>query len=190
VIQPGQLRIEPSRAALLVVDIQERLAAVMPAEARAAVEKNVGILVELARRLAIPVVVSEQYPKGLGRTTAAVEQALVDVGARRIEKLDFGCADAPPFRDVFAELRRDQWIVAGMEAHVCVYQTVRGLVAEGVTVHVPRDAVVSRTRENLDVGLDLIARAGGVVTSTEVVVFDALKRAGTDEFRALSKLIK
>jgi nicotinamidase-related amidase len=77
-----------------------------------------------------------------------------------------------------------------METHVCVYQTVRDLVARGAAVHVPADAVISRTRENRAVGLELCTRAGGVVTSTEVVVFDALGKAGTDAFRALSRLVR
>lgn len=187
-----ELRIDPKTAALLIVDIQERLAAVMAPEDRAVAERNVGILVELARRLHIPVVVSEQYPKGLGPTVPAVAQAVAapDLAVRRIEKVEFGCTEAPAFAEVFQELARPLWIVAGMETHVCVYQTVRGLVDAGATVHVPRDAVVSRTPENHAVGLSLIDRAGGIVTATEVVVFDALGRAGTDDFRALSKLIK
>jgi nicotinamidase-related amidase len=177
---------------VLVVDVQDRLAAAMPPEARAACERNVGLLVELARRKGMPVVVSEQYPKGLGPTTRAVQDAIAAPGVEvhRFEKVEFACPDAPPFGDIFARLGRRQWIVAGMEAHVCVYQTVRGLAAAGAAVHVPRDAVVSRTAENHAVGLDLIERAGGIVTSTEVVVFDALQRAGTDDFKALSKLIK
>jgi nicotinamidase-related amidase len=81
-------------------------------------------------------------------------------------------------------------IVAGMEAHVCVYQTVRGLVARGLATHVVADAVASRTEQNWQIGLNLSERAGGIVTSTEVVVFDLLGRAGTEEFKTLSKLIK
>ena len=182
------LRIDPARAALLVVDVQERLAAAMPPEDAAAVERNVGILLEAARRLGIPVVASEQYPRGLGPTLSSLSGLLAD--ARRFEKLDFSVADAPEFERIWNEVRREQWIVTGMETHVCVYQSVRGLVARGASVHVPVDAVASRTRENRGVGLGLIERAGGVPTSTETVVFDALRRAGGDDFKALSKLIK
>lgn len=186
------LKIDPARAALLVVDIQERLAAAMPEADRAACERNVAILVELARRKGIPVVASEQYPRGLGPTVPAIAEALAAPGieVHRFEKVEFACPEAPPFEELWRRLGRTQWIVTGMETHVCVYQSVRGLVAKGATVQVPRDAVASRTPENRSVGLALIERAGGLVTSTEAVVFDALGKAGTDDFRALSKLIR
>lgn len=183
----NELRLEPARAALLIVDVQERLSAVMSPPDMAALERNVAILVELARRLKLPLVISEQYPKGLGPSIESIRK--ID-DARRVEKLEFGCTDSPAFRAVFQELRRDQWIVTGMETHVCVYQTVRGLVDAGVAAHVPRDAVISRTAANHAVGLGLMERAGGVITSTEVVVFDLLQRAGSDDFKAMSKLIK
>jgi nicotinamidase-related amidase len=182
------LRIDPARAVLLVVDVQERLWAAMPEDGRAEVQRNVLILVELARRLGVPVVASEQYPKGLGRTVAALDAALA--GAERFEKLEFSCAAAPAFGPIRDRLGRDQWIVVGMESHVCVYQTARDLAARGATVHVPADAVISRSADNRAVGLELCARAGAVVTSTEVVVFDALHAAGSDDFRAMSKLVK
>jgi len=189
---PEDLRIDRERAALLLVDFQERLAAVMaPGEVAAAV-RNIVLLFELARQLRIPVVVSEQYPKGLGPTVASLKEALLQPGlaVERVEKIEFSCTDSPAFLEVHRKLRRDQWIVVGMEAHVCVYQTARGLVAMGNRVHVPADAVVSRAPTNVRIGLELCNRAGAVVTATETVVFDALKRAGTDEFRALSRLLK
>ena len=186
------LRVDPERAALLVVDIQERLAAAMPPELRAACERNTLVLVEMARRLGLPVVASEQYPKGLGPTVPAIAQALAAPGlaVMRFEKIEFSCADAPAFAAVWTELRREQWIVTGMETHVCVYQSVRGLALRGATVHLPRDAVASRTVENRDVGLALALRAGGIVTSTEAVVFDALGRAGSEDFKALARMIR
>ena len=180
-----------ARAALLVVDIQERLAPAMPEAALAQVVKNSRILIEAARRFELPIVVSQQYPKGLGATVAPIEDALA--GAPRLhryDKLEFSAADCAAFAALAPELGRDQWIVCGMETHVCVYQTVRGLVARGYAVHVAADAVSSRTKANWRVGLGLIDRAGGVVTSTEATVFDLLHVAGTDEFKALSKLVK
>jgi nicotinamidase-related amidase len=182
------LAIDPARAALLVVDIQERLAAAMPGEPRAALERNVATLITMAQRLGLPVVASQQYPKGLGPTVASLESLLG--GAHRFDKLEFSCAAAPAFEAIWAGVRRDQWIVTGMETHVCVYQSVRGLVERGAAVHVPADAVLSRTAENREIGLNLIEKAGGVITSTEVVVFDALGKAGTEDFKVLSKLIK
>ncbi len=188
----AEMRIERGRAALLVVDVQERLAAAMAPGDRIGCEKNILILLEMARLLRLPVVLSEQYPRGLGPTVPALRAALEDpsLSLSRIEKMTFACTDDPSFIEVHRRLGRDQWIVVGMETHVCVYQTARGLVAMGATVHVPADAVTSRAPSNVHRGLDLVARAGAIVTATEAVVFDILERAGTDEFRALSKLIK
>jgi nicotinamidase-related amidase len=189
------LRIDPKRAVLLVVDVQERLAAAMNGEERAQVERNIATLIETARRLKFPVVVSEQYKKGLGPTVKPIEDALAQPGLEleRFEKLEFACTESPAFAPVFEAKRaggRDQWIVTGMETHICVYQTVRGLAAQGADVQVPRDAVLSRSQENRAVGLDLCQRAGAAVTVTETVVFDALGKAGSEDFKALSKLIK
>lgn len=179
------------RAALLVVDIQDRLAAAMPEEARAQVIRNTAVLIETAKRFALPIVVSQQYPKGLGTTVSALEDGLRDVaGVHRFDKLEFSAASTPELAALLPSLKRDQWIVTGMEAHVCVYQSVRGLVERGLQVHVVADAVSSRTEENWQIGLNLAERAGGIVTSTEVVVFDLLGRAGSDDFKAISKLIK
>jgi nicotinamidase-related amidase len=191
-MSPDELRLDSQRAALLLVDFQERLAAVMAPGEIAACQRNIVLLFELARQLRIPVVVSEQYPRGLGPTVPGLKAALAEPGltVERIEKIEFSCADSPAFKEVHRRLGRDQWIVVGMEAHVCVYQTARDLVALGARVHVPADAVISRAPANVRIGLDLCTRAGAIVTGTETVVFDALKRAGSDEFRALSRLLK
>ncbi|MGN6104791.1 MAG: isochorismatase family protein [Kofleriaceae bacterium] len=186
-----------SRAALLVVDIQDRLVPAMPAEIADRVIKHTAILIEAAARLGLPIVVSQQYPKGLGQTVERIEAALTAaaqlapaVAIHRFDKLEFSAAAAPAFAALAPRLGRDQWILTGMETHVCVYQTARDLVARGSQVHVATDAVCSRTKANYQVGVELIARAGGVPTSTEVCVFDLLGRAGSEEFRALSKAIK
>jgi nicotinamidase-related amidase len=186
------LRVEAARAALLLVDFQEKLAAAMPPAERALCERNILVLLELARRLRIPVVQSEQYPKGLGPTVSALATALAqpELRVQRLEKIEFGCTDAPAFRPLFDTIDRPQWIVVGMEAHVCVWQTVRGLCAWGAAVHVPADAVISRSSANRRVGLALTERVGAVVTSTETVAFDALVRAGSDDFRAISRLVR
>jgi nicotinamidase-related amidase len=180
-----------TRAALLVVDIQDKLVPAMPADALAAVMCNTAILVTAADRLGLPIVVSEQYPRGLGPTSAAIEQALAGArGVHRFDKLEFSAVAAPAFAALAPRLGRDQWIVCGMETHVCVFQTGRDLVARGWAAHVCADAVCSRTAANRELGLGLLARAGAIVTSTETVVFDLLGRAGTDEFRALAKVVK
>jgi nicotinamidase-related amidase len=180
-----------SRAALLVVDIQDRLLPVMPADTAAGVLRNTDILIAAADRLGLPIVVSQQYPRGLGPTTKPVEDALAKAKlVHRLDKLEFSAAAAPAFAALAPALGRDQWILCGMETHVCVYQTARDLVARGWAAHVCADAVCSRTRMNWELGLRIMERAGAIITSTEVCVFDLLGCAGSDEFRALSKVVK
>lgn len=187
------LEVAPARSVLLLIDVQERLAAAMAADARMRLERNVSILIELARRVAIPVILTEQYPKGLGHTTGAVEQALAagPLTLYRYDKMEFSCVRARGFASVADNLAaRDSWLVAGMETHVCVYQSVRDLLARRANVHVIADAVLSRSEENRAIGLDLCRQAGAMVSSTETAVFDALGGAGSDTFRALSRLVK
>ncbi len=184
------MRLSRDRVALFVVDIQERLVPAMPEAVAAAVIKNSQILIETAARLGIPVVVSQQYPKGLGATVAALATTLAGSKPHRFDKTEFSGASTPEFSALAPKLGRDQWIVTGMETHVCVYQTARDLAGRGYQVHVPIDAVSSRTKSNWRVGLDLIERAGAIPTSTEVCVFDLLGRASTDDFKTLAKLIK
>jgi nicotinamidase-related amidase len=180
-----------TRAALLVVDIQERLAAAMPEEALAQTVRNTAVLIEMARRMWLPIVVSQQYPKGLGPTVPLIEDALRDAPTvHRFDKLAFSAAETQELAALAPKLARDQWIVAGMEAHVCVYQTARSLAGRGYAVHVASDAICSRAPANWKIGCDLIAKTGALVSSTEVVVFDMLGTAADVEFKALSKLIK
>jgi isochorismate hydrolase len=177
-------RLSPARAALLVIDMQERLLAAMPPQIAAQTVKNVKILIETAARFELPIVVSQQYPKGLGPTVPELEAALPK-DAHRFDKLEFSAPSASGFPAV----GRDQWIVTGMETHVCVYQSVRDLAGKS-TVHVVADAVASRTKQNWRAGLELMARLGAITTTTEVCVFDLLERAGTDHFKTLSKAIR
>jgi nicotinamidase-related amidase len=165
---------------LVVVDIQERLAAVMPT--RDAVVRAVGILLEAAARLNIPVRVSEQYPKGLGRTVAEVAtQAPQD--ATKAEKTAFSACGALP-------VERRQVVLTGMETHVCVLQTALELAVEGREVFVVADAVCSRTEANYNNALARMQAAGVVVTNTESVLFEWLRDAAHPEFRTISKLIR
>lgn len=187
------LRIDQDSAVLLVIDFQERLAAAMPEDARTLAERNTCILIEAARRFGVPVVVSQQYPKGLGPTVPGIEQALATLPeVHRFDKIDFSACEAADFPRIRQSLGqgRDQWILSGMETHVCVYQTARALCQTGHRVHVPGDAVTSRFTRNWRTGLNLIDRVGGVLTTTETVVFDILGRAGTDDFKALSRLLR
>jgi nicotinamidase-related amidase len=170
--------LERDRTALIVVDVQEGFRAY---ESFAPVAGACAKLVQAARILELATLVSEQYPKGLGHT--APELDLQD--ERRIEKTVFSAARAEGF-DIGAA---EQAIVCGIEAHVCVSQTVHDLLADGIEVHVPADAVGSRHQLDYERGLERMERAGAVVGSVEASLFELLERAGTPEFKAVQKLI-
>lgn len=179
----------PDSTALLVIDLQERLGAAMPEKVFARTVENAVRLIEGAKRLGLPIVVSEQYPKGLGPTVPAIREALPEDTAP-FDKTDFCCAHLPPFQERLEETGRRQIVVAGQETHVCVFQTVRWLTEKGYFCHVVQDACCSRTKQNYKVGLSLMDRLGATVTSTEVVLFDLVKSASHEAFRDISKLVK
>jgi nicotinamidase-related amidase len=183
-------RLVPSKSLVVVIDVQERLAAAMPKDRMVELARNVDILLEAARLLGASVVATEQYPKGLGPTIESLGEKLRAIGAPRIEKTAFSAAEVPEFNERLKDSAPSAVVLVGMEAHVCVYQTVRDLVDRGVEVHVPIDAVVSRHEDNRATGIALCERAGAIPTTTETVVFDWLGRAGTDAFRAISKLVR
>ena len=191
-LMPVGEALDRSSCVLLIVDIQEKLAAAMEPELLNGVVKNTLILLEAARRMGIPVVVSEQYPKGLGATIPELRTALDDIDdLTRIEKQHFSVCGAESFAACAEALAaRKQWLVVGMETHICVYQSVRALVASGASVHVPVDAVMSRAKHNYRVGLGLSEKCGAVLTSTETVVMDLLVCAKGDDFKAISKMIR
>jgi nicotinamidase-related amidase len=171
---------------LLIIDIQERLAVVMREKDR--VVGNTRHLIELAKMIGLPVVVTEQYPKGLGRTVPELQTAIPD--GKPIEKLAFNCCGEPAFLSEIRRLDRKKVVVAGMETHICVLQTTVGLLQEGFVPHVVQDAMCSRTEENWKTGIEFMRDAGAVITCTETVLFQLLKAAGTEEFKAISKRIK
>lgn len=177
------------RAFLGVIDVQDRLAPAM-ATGEAAIGRC-GILMRAATRLGVPVLVSEQYPKGLGRTVAALAALAAPEGV--VEKIHFSCADEPAWSarlEALTQAGRDQAVLCGMEAHVCVLQTALGLQEKGYRVAVAADAVSSRRAEDAGLALARMQQAGIAVVSTEMVVFEWLRRAGSAEFKELSALIK
>jgi nicotinamidase-related amidase len=183
-------RLERESTLILVVDVQEKLAAAMPEEAAATMLKNIGVLLEAAKILGVRVLATEQYPKGLGSTVPSVRERLDALGVVPYEKMSFdACSDLAVAR-ALTEASARSVVVVGMEAHVCVFQTARELVKRGLTTHVVADAVASRKKKNSRIGLALSEQAGAYVTVTETVLFDLLGRAGTDTFKAVSKLIR
>ncbi|MEA2455829.1 MAG: hypothetical protein QOI45_2091 [Thermoleophilaceae bacterium] len=174
--------LDRGRAALVVVDVQEAFRPAVRDFER--VVAGVAALVRGARILGLPVVVTEQYSKGLGSTVPEVAEHMD--GIEPVEKLTFSAAAA----DGFDLAGRDQALVCGIESHVCVSQTTHDLLDRGVEVHVARDAVSSRTDENRELGLHKMEGAGAIVTSVEAALFELLGAAGTEEFKQVQGLIK
>lgn len=178
-------RLDRHDAQLLVVDIQERLCAAMPEDSLARMLLRTQALIEGAKVLGLPIHLTEQYPKGLGHTVPMLMDRLAD--AKPVEKTEFtacvaGIADQLGGRRVV--------LVAGMEAHICVFQTVRDLAERGFSPVLCVDAVLSRAEVDLRVGIDLCRQAGAFVTTVESALFDMLGRAGTPEFKAISAAVK
>ncbi len=171
---------------LIIIDIQERLVNAM--RVKDSVIGNCLHLIELAKMIAMPVLVTEQYPKGLGRTIEAIKKAVPDY--QPIEKVSFSCCGEQGFVNKLRALKRKTIIMTGMETHVCVLQTCVHLLNEGFNVHIVKDAVCSRTKENWNTGVEYMRNAGAVISCTETVLFQLLKVAGTEEFKAISKRIK
>jgi nicotinamidase-related amidase len=173
-------------AALVIIDIQERLAAIM--KQKDSVISNCLHLIELSRMLNLPIVLTEQYPKGLGQTVEEIKKALPIY--RPVEKLTFSCCDEPAFLTGIKKLSRKNLVITGMETHICLLQTCMGLLKNGFNVHLVKDAVCSRTKENWKTACEYMRDAGAVITSTETVLFQLLHIAGTEEFKTISKRIK
>lgn len=171
---------------LLIIDIQERLVPVM--ETKEQVIDNTVILIETSKEMNIPVIITEQYPKGLGSTIPQIK-GIVDNHMGIFEKVGFsGYTDG--VKSALEEIGRKKVVITGMETHVCVFQTARDLISNGYEVFIARDAVCSRTKDNFLNALELMKSIGAVITNTEAIVFDLLKTAGTPEFKVISKLIK
>ena len=174
---------------LAVVDTQTQLAAAMPPAKRAEVLRNTAILLQAASLLSVPVLLTEQYPNGLGKTEPALTQ-LLPPATPIIEKTCFSCAGATGFMESVRHSQRNQIILAGMETHVCVLQTALDLHATGMQVFVVEDAVCSRRVRNKTNALARLRAAGVIVTNTESVLFEWLRDARHEHFKKISALIR
>ena len=182
-------RLNRADAFLVVIDVQEKLMPVI--DGHDEVARNIDRLVRGCRVLDVPALLTDQYAKGLGSTIPSIKRAFEETsGYEPIEKNCFsgwGCAE---FATALRLLQRKQAIVAGIEAHVCVYQTVVDLIANGYEVTIVTDAMGSRAASNKDVALHRMTAEGAKLSSTEMCLFEMLVAAGTDEFRAISRLVK
>lgn len=175
-------KLDAGRAALVVIDVQEGFRSAI--DGFGSIAAATATLIRGAEQLGVPVHVTEQYPRGLGPTVPEVADVLPD-GVSPIEKSCFSAAEA----DGFDLGDRDQAIVCGVEAHVCVNQTVLDLLDRGVEVHVVADAVGSRSAANRELGIEKAERAGAWRTSVETALFELLRRAGTDQFKSVQRLV-
>jgi nicotinamidase-related amidase len=180
-------KLDRTKALVLVVDVQSRLTPAMPEDTLARVVKYGRALVGAAKELGIPVIATEQYPKGLGETIPELKEVLP---GPPLVKMHFSCGADPGFVAALERTGRRQVIVCGMETHVCVFQTVRDLAGMGYEMHVRADAVSSRFEVHRQSGLELCRQAGAVVTNAESAIFDLLHVAGTPEFKKVSALVK
>lgn len=184
---PSKLELDRKTSAILVIDVQARLTPAMPADTLARVIKYARALIGTGKELGIPVLGTEQYPKGLGPLVPELRELLP---SPPLVKMHFSCGADPAFAAALEKLGRKQIIVCGMEAHVCVFQTVRDLVRMGYEVHLCADAVSSRQEVHRTSGIELCREAGAVITNAETVIFDLLHVAGTDEFKRVAPLVK
>lgn len=183
-----KFNLDTSRSLLVVIDVQERLCAAMNPEVLAQLVRNTGILLDSAQELSVPVIFTEQYVKGLGPTLPELKGKAPAAACH--EKLSFSCCGNQDFVRQIRESGRTQIVICGMETHVCVLQTVIDLLDGGLNVNLVSDAVMSRSNDNRQTAIDAMTQAGAVPTSTESVVFQWLKVAGTDAFKKVSKLVK
>ncbi len=150
--------------------------------------ENIKRLLLLSKLFGLPVILTEQYPEWLGSTLPEIKESLPSY--EPISKLHFNCCDVGAFNESLNSKNLKTVIVAGVESHICIFQTCVSLIERGYQVHVPQDAVGSRTDENWRVGLELSREAGAYITSTESVIYQILKKAGTKEFKRMLKAIK
>lgn len=178
--------IRASESALIVIDMQERLVPAMQAPARTI--RNTRRLIAAAREMEVPVLVTEQYPQGLGRTVREIAEAID--GAPVLEKVHFSCMEDADFSEAFRALGRRQAVIAGMEAHICVMQTAASLLEEDYQVFVVSDATAARTVESEQACIARLGALGAGIVTTEMAVYEWLGRAGTPAFKRMLPLVK
>jgi nicotinamidase-related amidase len=174
------------KTGLLIIDVQEKLVPAINQKDR--IIDNIIKLSDLCRLFRLPIILTEQNPEKIGPTLPELKEILP--AYEPIPKFHFNCCNVDVFNTSLQSKRLENIIVTGVETHICVFQTTVALMEKGYHVQVPQDAVGSRTEENRQVGLDLMREAGAIVTSVETIIYQILKQAGTDEFRAMLKIIK
>ena len=185
----NRLDLDAASSALLVIDVQERFLKVVPAIAGdQVVGRNCRILLQAAGLLQIPRLLSEQYPAGLGPTLAHIIEAAPDVP--RLAKMHFSCAEDPALALAIDQLGRQQFVLAGIEAHVCVLTTAADLMSRGYQVVIAGDAIASREPSHVTMAIAALRDLGALVLPTETIVMRWQRQAGVGCFKALAQLIR
>ena len=184
----GIFQMGRDKGVLTVIDVQGALVKAMDPRVVSQVIRNVQVLITFAKDMGIPILVTEQYPKGLGGTIPEIKETLEEI--LPIEKMAFSCCNVDVFNERLTHLGRKQILLCGMEAHVCVLQTTADLLERGYDVHVVADAICSRRKLDWDLGLRWMEKKGAMILSTEIIAFQLLKEAGTDEFKRLSRFLR
>jgi nicotinamidase-related amidase len=178
--------LDRNRSVLIIIDVQEKLFSRVHDHER--VLTRLDLLITAAKLMEIPLLLTEQYPKGLGTTIEEIRRMVLDTTP--LTKTDFSCVAAAGFKEQLASLNKDQIVLAGIEAHVCVAQTALDLASMGGKVIVVADAVSSRRPFDAQTALSRLQQNGLMLSTAEAVVFEWLRRAGTEEFKALQPKLK
>ncbi len=180
---------QKGKQALVIIDVQDSFIKVMKAEVFSQVIKNIKLLIALAEKLNLPIILTEQYPKGLGKTVTQIQQSLKSY--QPIEKLSFSSIGDDGFKARLKELKSTTAIIlSGIETHVCILQTALDLLASGYKVYVAADATCSQRKLDWEMGLRVMDKADVIITTTEALIFQLLSKAGTEEFKFMSRLLK
>lgn len=178
--------LDSKKAVLLIVDVQESFRKHIPDFAD--LTRNIAVLVEASKILQLPVFVTEQYPQGLGKTVAEIAACLGQ--HQHFEKSCFSCCGVDAFMNALDDTERKQVIVCGIEAHVCISQTVHDLLQHDYHPHIITDAVSSRLPRNKEVGIAKMVASGAVLSTVEMALFEMLVESGTEKFKAVQRLVK
>lgn len=173
---------------LLIIDIQERLFQAMENDVQEMLKKNAAILINTAAEFGIPVILTEQYRKGLGGTITELKSLTGD--SINLEKLHFDCMKNDEIKKAVADTAKKTVIISGIESHICVLQTALSLLASGMKVVIASDGVSSRRKQDYKAALSILSDAGALIYPTETIAFMILEKAGTPEFKKLSPLFK
>ena len=180
------MRILKERTIALMIDFQERLFPFIHQNEK--LLNNVPILIEGLKALGIHIFVTEQYVKGLGPTVEPIAKALGDI--KRIEKMSFSCCDEPRIMEGIAVAARENIIIAGIESHVCVLQTVVDFARNGYHPIVVEDCISSRKENDKRIAMERMKKEGAFITTYESILFELLRYSGTEQFKAISRLVK